>query len=81
MPKGYCRIFLASAVTVLTVTSSVDAQERVALRTDAILYGDNTEFFNPFREGATLLGTAARVAIDVDLNRSVTFSGGVFLNH
>ena len=81
MPKGYYRIFLASAVTIFTVTNSADAQERVAVRTDTILYGDNTEFFNPFREGATLLGTAARVAVDVDLNQSVTFSGGLFLNH
>ena len=31
------------------------AQEHVVLRTDVLLYGDNTEFRNPFREGETNL--------------------------
>ena len=57
------------------------AQERVTLHTDVTLYGDNTEFFNPFRDGETLFGTAAIVAVDVELNDRVTLRGGIFANH
>ena len=57
------------------------AQERVTLHTDVTFYGDNTEFFNPFRDGETLFGTAATVAVDVELNDRVTFRGGIFTNH
>ncbi len=57
------------------------AQERVTLHTDVTFYGDNTEFSNPFRDGETLFGTAATVAVDVELNDRVTFRGGLFTNH
>ena len=53
----------------------------MALRTDLTFYADNTEFSNPFRDGATLFGTALTVAVDVVLDDRVTFSGGVFTNH
>lgn len=32
------------------------AAQRITWRTDAALYGDNTEFFTPFRTGETILG-------------------------
>ena len=81
MPSGACRVILVAALAFLPATRATFAQERVTLRTHVMLYGDNTEFFNPFRDGATLLGAAARVAVDVGLNESVTFSGGLFMNH
>jgi len=56
------------------------AQENVTLRSDILLYGDNTEFRNPFREGETLFGAAARVFADVALGASATVSLGVFGN-
>ncbi len=58
-----------------------DAQERLSLGADLTFYGDNTEFFNPWREGETLLGTEGRVFLDVDLNDRVTVRAGVFGNH
>ena len=57
------------------------AQERVRFHTDVTLYGDNTEFHNRFRDGATLLGTAGTFAVDVELGDSAFFRGGIFLNH
>ena len=81
MPSGACRVFLVAALIFLPATWATFAQERVTLRTDATLYGDNTEFFNPFRDGATLLGAAATVVVDVGLSESVTFSGGFFMDH
>lgn len=56
------------------------AQENVTLRSDILLYGDNTEFRNPFREGETLFGAAARVFADVDLGPRAAISLGVFGN-
>jgi hypothetical protein len=56
------------------------AQQAVTVRADAIFYGDNTEFHNPFREGETLFGTAARAEARVDLNDRVTLAGGIFGN-
>lgn len=81
MPSRACRVLLVAMLASCALQRAVLAQERVTLRTSATLYGDNTEFFNPFRDGETLFGTAATVAVDVALNEQVTFSGGVFLNH
>ena len=57
------------------------AQDRIALVVDTTFYGDNTEFFNPWRRGETLLGTEGRLLLDVDLNDRVTLRGGLFGNH
>ena len=56
------------------------AQEHVTLRSDLLLYGDNTEFRNPFREGETILGAAIRLFAAIDLNSRVTISLGAFGN-
>jgi hypothetical protein len=56
------------------------AQEKVTLRSDVLLYGDNTEFRNLFREGETIFGAAVRVAADVELNDKVGIALGVFGN-
>ena len=37
-------------------------QEHLAIRSDVLFYGDNTEFRNLFREGETTFGAALRVA-------------------
>jgi hypothetical protein len=60
--------------------SAALAQERVTLRSDVLLYGDNTEFRNPFREGETLFGAAARVFVDAALGDKATLSLGGFGN-
>jgi hypothetical protein len=54
------------------------AQERLAIRSDVLLYGDNTEFRNAFREGETIFGAALRVAAVADLNERVSLSMGAF---
>jgi hypothetical protein len=60
--------------------STVTAQESVAVRSDLLLYGDNTEFHNPFREGETIFGGAVRVVAAIDLNDRVRVSIGGFGN-
>ena len=54
------------------------AQENVTLRSDILLYGDNTEFRNPFREGETIFGAAARLFADVELGPRASLALGAF---
>ncbi len=44
------------------------------------MYGDNTEFRNPFREGETIFGAAVWMLADVDVNDRVTIALGGFGN-
>ena len=73
---------LAVVVTVIYPRAGrgLCAQEKVTLRSDLLLYGDNTEFRNLFREGETIFGAAVRVAADVDLNDRVGVALGAFGN-
>jgi hypothetical protein len=61
-------------------SSTAAAQDHVTLRSDILLYGDNTEFRNPFREGETIFGAAARAAVDVEIGPRVIVSLGAFGN-
>jgi hypothetical protein len=70
---------LVAALPVLA-GRAVRAQEKVTLRSDLLLYGDNTEFRNPFREGETLFGAAARMFVDFELNPKIAISLGGFGN-
>lgn len=60
--------------------SNARAQEQLAVRSDFLFYGDNTEFSNPFREGETIFGAAARAALEIALNDRVTVSAGGLVN-
>ena len=58
----------------------LEGQEHLTLRADLMLYGDNTEFRNPFREGETIFGAAVRPAMEVSLNRRVSVTLGALMN-
>ncbi len=60
--------------------STAEAQEQIAIQADVLFYGDNTEFRNPFREGETIFGSAARLGVAFDLNDRVTLLMGAFGN-
>ena len=60
--------------------STASAQEQLAIRSDFLFYGDNTEFHNPFREGETIFGAAVRAVAEIGLNERVTVSAGGFAN-
>ena len=74
MRFGVCVLLL------LMATGPALAQESVTLRSDLLLYGDNTEFRNPFREGETIFGAAVRVAFDVELSARASIVLGAFGN-
>ncbi len=53
----------------------------VTLEGDVLLYGDNTEFRNPFREGETIFGAAPRLSVALALNERVHLRLGATANH
>lgn len=53
----------------------------VTLEGNVLLYGDNTEFRNPFREGETIFGAAPRVCVAFALNERVELRLGAVANH
>jgi len=57
------------------------AAQRLAWRTTATLYADNTEFFTPYREGETLLGGQVETALEFRTGRRTSFSAGVWADH
>jgi hypothetical protein len=72
------RVLLLLCATMLP--SPASAQEALAIRSDFLFYGDNTEFRNPFREGETIFGAAVRVTAEIGLNERATVSAGGFGN-
>ncbi len=72
----------ASLTIIASVTPLADpvCAQTLTLGANAIFYGDNTEFHNPFREGETIFGAALRLDGRVALNDSVTLTLGVFGN-
>jgi hypothetical protein len=59
---------------------TASAQTGITAGAEAIFYGDNTEFRNPFREGETIFGAAVRIDARIELNPKVTVSLGFFGN-
>lgn len=50
----------------------------MALVIDVLFFGDNTEFRNPFRDGETLLGASATIAVEVPLSDRAALVAGAF---
>jgi hypothetical protein len=82
MRSAACDVALVALLWMVLPWSgrAVRAQESITLRSDILLYGDNTEFRNPFREGETIFGAAARVFADLSLGPAAVVSLGVFGN-
>ena len=52
----------------------------MTLQADALFYGDNTEFRNPFREGETIFGTTVRACAVASVGDRVDLAIGVLAN-
>lgn len=73
-------ITLVPGIALVGLALPVHAQDRVTFAADVLLYGDNTEFRNPFREGETLFGTAPRLSVLFALGDRASLELGVFAN-
>jgi hypothetical protein len=80
MPARLVAAFLTIIVCAMGSANAAFAQPGLTLAADAIFYGDNTEFRNPFREGETIFGAAARVEGRIEISDAVTLALGVFGN-
>jgi hypothetical protein len=80
MPTPAVRPILCVIVALVVSARVAGAQDRITLTADLHLYGDNTEFRNPFREGATIFGTAGQLAAQVDVTPRVQIRLGAFGN-
>ncbi len=67
----------ALAVLLLLATAPLTAQ-RIDWRTRAVLYGDNTEFFTPYRTGETILGGQVTTWLDAQASRHTSLRAGLF---
>jgi hypothetical protein len=77
-------VSVAAYLTIMVAASSFAdgafAQEGISAGANLIFYGDNTEFRNPFREGETVFGVAARLDGRIDISDTVAVSIGIFGN-
>jgi hypothetical protein len=53
-----------TALALLALAAQAGAQRPITLQTRAVLYGDNTEFFTPYRTGETILGAQVTSWLD-----------------
>lgn len=67
---------VVAAALLVSGPARAGAQERITLAADIILYGDNTEFRNPYREGETLFGSATQLTAEIELNPRVAIRLG-----
>ena len=74
------RVLLAMGLAMSQVGPAA-AQDRINFVVDLTFFDDNTEFFNPWRDGETLLGTEGRLLLDIDFGEHVTLRGGLFGAH
>jgi hypothetical protein len=77
------RVLAASLSIMASICGFVDraaAQQGLTLGAGAVFHGDNTEFQNPFREGETIFGAAARLDGRLEITRAVSLTLGVFGN-
>lgn len=72
--------FLAVCMACAVLQPAIRAQERVTIAADVLLYGDNTEFRNPFREGETLFGAAPRLSVLFGFGEAASLELGAFAN-
>ncbi len=73
------RILLLSVIvsSVAGMAAPVSAQQ-VTWRTLGTIYGDNTEFFTPYREGETILGGQVATQLIIKPSAKYAFHAGVF---
>jgi hypothetical protein len=50
----------------------------MALVAEVLFFGDNTEFRSPYRDGETIMGTAAVFAVDIPLGEGASLTAGAF---
>jgi hypothetical protein len=74
------RALRSTLLAAVTLGVPCAAETPLAVHTDLVFYGDNTEFFNPFRTGETTLGAYGRGYLSARPSEKVEVRGGIFGN-
>ena len=72
------RFTVQSALALILWGGGSAAAQSVEWRSRATFYGDNTEFFTPFRTGETILGAQVSTFLDIAPSRRTRLYAGVF---
>ena len=80
MITSFSRLALRAAATITFMLAGATsaAAQSVDWRTRATFYGDNTEFFTPFRTGETILGAQFSTFLDIVPSEHTRIHAGVF---
>ena len=71
-------VFIAGCLLLARGAAAQDVD--YSLDATVAFYGDNTEFFNPFRDGETIIGSHARVVGEARTSDRLAIRAGVFAN-
>src|SRR5437868_5383550 len=74
-------ILLVRLFWAVSILSSPAFAGDVFLKNNFTFYGDNTEFFEPFRNGETILGTQVKSYFEAALGPKAFLSAGVFADY
>ena len=72
------RAVLAMATAVLAAASPCAAQPPIALKIDAVFFGDDSELSNPFRVGESILGSNQRIIAEIEAGDHAALQFGVY---
>ena len=75
-----CTAMVATTVLLALAPFPAEAQTPITLKLDTLFVGDNTEFFNPFRSGQTILGAFQRVFVTIQAADRAELRLGIFAN-
>lgn len=78
MTSRALRLWALVVVLVCATVVSATAQTPISVSLDSVFFGDNAEFFSPFRTGETVLGAWQRVNADFQLSDKATLRLGLF---
>jgi hypothetical protein len=67
------------AAAVLAAASPCAAQPPIALRIDAVFFGDDSELSNPFRAGESILGSNQRIIAEIEAGDHAALQLGVYV--
>jgi hypothetical protein len=72
------RTALLTVLTIVCATAAPSAQKPVTVALDSVFFGDNVEFFSPFRTGETVLGSWQRATADIEISDRARLKLGAY---
>src|SRR3954469_23177510 len=81
MTRPGSNLITCVAFVCLALGPSLAAAQTFTWKSGATFYGDNTEFFNPYRVGQTILGAQMQTYVSAALGPRTEVVGGIYVDH